>query len=58
MLSETWDILAAQGIGATISDRVEQEMIAAGRSRAEVAILRLILDGHYRPILQSHIGAD
>lgn len=57
-MTEAWDILAAQGIGATISDRVEQEMIAAGRSRAEVAMLRLVLDEHYRPMLQSHIGAD
>lgn len=57
-MTEAWDILAEQGIGATISDQVEQELIAAGRSRAEVAMLRLILDGHYRPMLQSHIGAD
>jgi integrase len=57
-MTEAWDILAEQGIGATISDQVEQELIAAGRSRAEVAMLRLILDGHYRPMLQSNIGAD
>ena len=52
-MTEAWDILAEQGIGATISDQVEQELIDAGRSRAEVAMLRLILDGHYRPMLQS-----
>lgn len=57
-MTEAWDILSEQGIGATISDQVEQELIAAGRSRAEVAMLRLILDGHYRPMLQGHIGAD
>ena len=57
-MKDAWDILAERGIGATISDRVEQEMIAAGRSRAEVAMVRLVLDEHYRPMLQSHIGAD
>ena len=57
-MNEAWDILAEQGIGATISDQVEREMIAAGRSRAEVAMLRLVLDGHYRPMLQSDRGAD
>ena len=57
-MKHAWDILAEQGIGATISDRVEQEMIAAGHSRADVAMLRLILEGYYRPMLQSHVGAD
>jgi hypothetical protein len=57
-MNEAWDFLAEQGIGATISDQVEREMIAAGRSRAEVAMLRLVLDGHYRPMLQSDLGAD
>jgi hypothetical protein len=57
-MKEAWDILAEQGIGATISDRVEQEMMAAGRSRAEVAMLRLVLDGHFGPMLKSHVGAD
>jgi integrase len=57
-MNEVWDILADQGVGATISDRVEQEMIAAGRSRAEVAMLRLVLDAHVRPALQSRVGAD
>lgn len=57
-INEAWDILADQGIGATISDRVEQEMIAAGRKRAEVAMLRLILDSNFGPVLRSHVGAD
>jgi hypothetical protein len=33
-------------------------MMAAGRSLHEVAMLRLVLDGHYRPLLHSHVGAD
>ncbi len=57
-MQEAWDILAEQGVGATISDQVEQEMMAAGRSRAEVAMLRLVLEGHFRPMLQSHVGSD
>ena len=57
-MNEAWDILADQGIGATISDEVAEEMMAAGRSLHEVAMLRLVLDGHYRPLLHSHIGAD
>ena len=57
-IREAWDILADQGIGATISDKVGEEMMAAGRSRAEVAMLRHILDGYFRPLLQSHVGAD
>jgi integrase len=56
-INEAWDILADQGIGASISDRVEQEMIAAGRTRAEVAMLRLILDSNFGPLLRSHVGA-
>ncbi len=55
--TETWDILAEQGIGATISEQVEHDMIAKGRSRAEVAMLRLVLDSHARPLLRSHVGA-
>ncbi len=57
-MNEAWDILADQGIGATISDEVAEEMMAAGRSLHEVAMLRLVLDGHYRPLLHSHVGAD
>ena len=57
-MTEAWDILAQQGIGATISEQVEHDMIAKGRSRAEVAMLRLVLDGHVRPFLLSHVGAD
>jgi integrase len=56
-INEAWNILAEQGIGATISDRVEQEMIAAGRTRAEVAMLRMTLDYHFVPLLRSHVGA-
>lgn len=56
--TETWDILAERGIGATISEQVEHDMIAKGRSRAEVAMLRLVLDCHVRPLLRSHVGAD
>ncbi|PZX38031.1 hypothetical protein LY56_03048 [Roseinatronobacter thiooxidans] len=56
-INDAWDILAEQGIGATISERVEQEMIAAGRTRAEVGMLRLILDSHFGPLLRSHVGA-
>ena len=57
-ITEAWDILAEHGIGATISDEVADQMIAAGRSLQEVAMLRLVLDGHFRPFLQSHVGAD
>jgi integrase len=57
-MNEAWDILAEQGIGATISDIVEREMMAAGRTRSEVGMLRMVLDGHYRPMLQSQFGAD
>ena len=57
-MNAAWDILAEQGIGATISDEVAEEMIAAGRTRAEVAMLRLILDSHFGPVLRSHVGAD
>ena len=57
-MDEAWDILAEQGLGATVSDQVEREMLAAGRSRAEVAMLRLVLDSHFRPLLMSNVGAD
>lgn len=57
-IKEAWDILAEHGIGATISDEVADQMIAAGRSLQEVAMLRLVLDGSFRPFLQSHVGAD
>lgn len=57
-IKEAWDILAEHGIGATISDEVADQMMAAGRSLQEVAMLRLVLDGHFRPLLQSHVGAD
>lgn len=56
-IDEAWNIVSEQGIGAMISDRVEQEMMAAGRTRAEVAMLRMIVDSHLRPLLQSHVGA-
>lgn len=57
-MNEAWDILSEQGIGATITDKVAEEMMAAGRSLHEVAMLRMVLDGHYRPLLQSFVGAD
>ena len=57
-MNEAWNILADQGIGATISDEVAEEMMAAGRSLHEVTMLRLVLDGYYRPLLHSHVGAD
>lgn len=57
-MKEAWDILSEQGIGATISDKVAEEMMAAGRSLHEVAMLRMVLDGHFRPLLKSFVGAD
>lgn len=57
-MNEAWDILADQGVGATISGEAADQMIAAGRSLQEVAMLRLVLDGHFRPFLHSHVGAD
>ena len=51
--AKAWELLARMGTGASITERVEQELIAQGRSADDIRILELVLEQIIKPSLTS-----
>ncbi|MES2846124.1 MAG: hypothetical protein V4747_13930 [Pseudomonadota bacterium] len=55
--AKSWELLARIGTGASITERVEQELIAQGRSADDIRILGLVLEQIIKPSLTSESEA-
>lgn len=55
--AKSWELLARIGTGASITERVEQELIAQGRSADDIRILGLVLEQIIKPSLTSDLEA-
>lgn len=56
--AKSWELLARMGTGASITERVEQELIAQGRSADDIRILGLVLEQIIKPSLTSDREAE
>lgn len=56
--AKSWELLASMGMGANVTEQVEQELITQGRSADDIRILGLVLEQIIKPSLASDREAE